>query len=258
MGEFLRGIFKRPVSEEMVRAFQERYKTFGGRSPLLDISKRQAAALEKALGLPVRVGMRNWHPCIADAVKGLGDPIIGISLAPQYSPHSVSKNFEALHAAAPNVIEIRSWHRQPKFLEAWAERIYSGVAEHDPEILVFTAHSIPEKDAEPYPTHLRETIDGITRVNLPWEFAYQSASPAPGIQWLGPDLDSKLAELKGKRVLLAPIGFVSDHAEILYDLDVLAKQTAERYGITLSRCRMLNDHPKLIEALAAAVREVLP
>lgn len=253
MGEFLRGIFKRPVSEETVRAFQDRYRTFGGRSPLLDISRRQAAALEKLLGLPVRVGMRHWHPYIADAVKGLGDPIVGVSLAAQESPTSVGENFEALGAAAKNVIEIRSWHRQPKFIEAWRDRIQAGMARHKPDVVLYTAHSIPEAGAGPYPTHLRETIEAI---GIPGAFAYQSASPTGGT-WLGPDVDSKLAELKGKRVMAAPIGFVSDHAEILYDLDVMHRKTAEKLGIAFSRCESLNEHPKLIEALAAAVREAM-
>jgi ferrochelatase len=257
MGDFLRQVFKgRPVSEQTIRAFQERYKTFGGRSPLLDISKRIAAALEKELGVPVRVGMRNWHPFIADAVQGLGDRIIGVCLAAQYSPHSVSKNFEALRAAASNVVDIPSWHRQPKFLEAWNEVVSEGLQTHRPDVVLFTAHSIPEEGAEPYPTQLRETMDAITTPGVRREFAYQSASPT-GATWLGPDVDEKLKELRGRRVMAAPIGFTCDHAEILYDLDHLHRKTAERLGIAWSRCRSLNDHPKLIQALAAAVREKL-
>lgn len=257
MGDFLRLVFKgRPVSEETIRAFQERYKMFGGRSPLLDIARRIAAALEKELELPVRVGMRNWHPFIAEAVKGLGDPIVGVSLAAQYSPHSVTKNFEALRAAAPNVLEIISWHRRPEFLEAWNEVVSEGLKRHRPDVVLFTAHSIPEAGAEPYPTHLRETMESIATPGVRREFAYQSASPT-GAKWLGPDVDEKLKELRGLRVMAAPIGFVCDHAEILYDLDHLHRRTAEAHGIAWTRCRSLNDHPRLVQALAAAVREKL-
>jgi ferrochelatase len=257
MGEFLRNIFGRPAPEEMVRAFQERYRTFGGRSPLLDIARRQAAALEKRLGWPVRVGMRHWRPFIGEAVAGLGDPIVGVSLAAQYSPASVGKNFEALRAAAASarVIEVREYHLQPAFIEAWVERVRAGKAEHRPDAVLYTAHSVPEEGAEPYPTQLRETIE---RIGIEGEFAYQSAGPGPR-RWLGPDVDSKLRELHARgvrRVLAAPVGFVSDHAEILYDLDRLHRKTAEGLGMYWARTPMLNDDPRLIEAIEGRIRSI--
>src|SRR4030095_15293790 len=143
MGEFLRDVFRgRPVSEATVREFQERYRLFGGRSPLAEISQRQARALEGLLGIPVRVGMRHWRPTIREAAKDLGDPIVGLSLAPQYSRFSVGEYPHALkEATSSRLILVECWHRQPKFLEAWAERIRAGLDREAPDVLLFTAHS---------------------------------------------------------------------------------------------------------------------
>jgi protoporphyrin/coproporphyrin ferrochelatase len=263
MRGFLEEVFRpRPVAEATVREFQARYRLFGGRSPLLEISSRQAALLASALALEVRVGMLHGRPFIRDAVKDLGEPIVGLPLAPQYSRFSVEKYLSALRAAASvPVVPIDSWHRQPAFLEAWADRIRAGLRRHRPDALLFTAHSVPEEEGDPYPMHLRETIEGIGAL-LPeaaGEFAYQSASSAP-LRWRGPDVDSKLREMKAagvQKVMAAPIGFVSDHAEVLYDLDHLHRESAEKLGMTLVRCESLNDHPLLIRALAEVVRGVL-
>jgi ferrochelatase len=263
MRAFLEEIFRpRAVREATVREFQERYRLFGGRSPLLEISQRQAEALARKTGLEVRVGMLHWHPFIRDAVKDLGEPIVGVPLAPQYSRFSAQKYLDALRAATrARVIPIRSWHRQRGFLEAWADRIHTGLRHHRPDAILFTAHSVPEEEGDPYPEQLRETIEGI-RALLPeaiGEFAYQSASSAP-LKWRGPDVDAKLKEMKAagvEKVMAAPIGFVSDHAEVLYDLDHLHRASAEKLGMKLVRCESLNDHPLLIEALAEVVRGVL-
>jgi protoporphyrin/coproporphyrin ferrochelatase len=263
MGEFLRDVFRgRPVSEATVREFQERYRLFGGRSPLSDISGRQARALEKILGIPVRVGMRHWRPTIRDAAKDLGDPIVGLSLAPQYSRFSVGEYHHALkEVTSARLILVESWHRQPKFLEVWAERIRAGLVQDAPEVLLFTAHSVPEDPADPYARHLQETVQGILPLipAVRWEFAYQSASSAP-LRWLGPDVDTRLKELRAQgvgRVMAAPVSFISDHAEVLYDLDHLHRRSAEALGMVFTRCESLNDHPLLIGALADVVREVL-
>jgi protoporphyrin/coproporphyrin ferrochelatase len=263
MGDFLKDVFRgRPVREETILEFQERYRLFGGRSPLLEISRRQAAALEKELGIPVRLGMRHWHPYIADVVREMREPIVGLSLAPQYSRFSVGEYQQALKAAFPGrIIAIDQWHRQPKFLEAWADRIRAGLARHGPDAILFTAHSVPEDPEDPYARHFQETRERILPL-LPaveWSFAYQSASSAP-LKWLGPDVDARLEELRARgvrSVMAAPVSFVSDHAEVLYDLDHLHRKSAERLGMTLTRCESLNEHPLLIQALAAAVREVL-
>ena len=263
MREFLEEVFHpRPVPETTVREFQQRYRLFGGRSPLLEMSNLQAKALEKLLHLEVRVGMRHWRPFIRDAVKGLGEPIVGLPLAPQYSRFSVEKYLSTLLAAtSARVIPIRSWHRQPEFLAAWADRIQAGLRHHRPDAVLFTAHSVPEEEGDPYPRHLRETIEGI-RTLLPeagGELAYQSASSAP-LKWLGPDVDSKLREMKAagvEKVMAAPVSFISDHAEVLYDLDHLHRGSAQKLGMTLVRCESLNAHPLLIQALAEVVRGAL-
>jgi len=263
MGDFLKDVFRgRPVREETVREFQARYRLFGGRSPLLEISRRQAAALEKRLGIPVRIGMRYWRPYIAEVVKGMGEPVIGLSLAPQFSRFSVGEYQQALKAAYPGrIIPIHHWHLQPRFLDAWAERIRAGLERDRPDVVLFTAHSVPEDPDDPYARHLAETREEIlARIpGVTWEFAYQSASSAP-LKWLGPDVDTKLGEMAGKgvrKVLAAPISFICDHAEVLYDLDHLHRKSAEELGMSLTRCESLNDHPLLIQALADAVREVL-
>jgi ferrochelatase len=263
MGDFLRDVFRgRPVPETTVREFQDRYRRFGGRSPLLEISRRQAAALESSLGLPVRVGMRHWHPYIADVVKEMDEPIVGLALAPQHSRYSVGEYQQALRSAfAGRVIRIDAWHRQPRLLDAWADRIRAGWERHRPDLVLFTAHSVPEDSEDPYVRHLLETREGILErlPDLRWDFAYQSASSAP-LRWLGPDVDSRLKDLRAGgvgRVMAAPISFISDHAEVLYDMDHLQRESAEAIGITLTRCESLNEHPLLIQALSDAVREVL-
>jgi ferrochelatase len=263
MSDFLKDVFRgRPVREETVREFQDRYRLFGGRSPLLEISQRQAEALQRRLGLTVRVGMRHWRPYIADVVRGMSEPVVGLSLAPQYSRFSVGEYQHALKAAFPGrVINVDHWHLQPRFLEAWADRIRAGLAKHRPDALLFTAHSVPEDPGDPYALHLRETREGILPLipSVAWDFAYQSASSAP-LKWLGPDVDTKLGELHARgarRIMAAPISFVCDHAEVLYDLDHLHRKSAQALGMSLTRCESLNDHPLLIEALSDAVREVL-
>jgi ferrochelatase len=264
MEEFLHGVFRgRPVSSATVREFQERYRLFGGRSPLLEISLRQARALENLLGMTVRVGMRHWRPTIRDAAKDLGDPVVGLALAPQYSRFSVGEYHHALReATSARLILVESWHRQAKFLQAWEERISEGLKRHSPDVLLFTAHSVPEDPVDPYARHVQETVDGIVSMIPPalrWEFAYQSASSAP-LKWLGPDVDTRLKELRAqghRKVMAAPVGFISDHAEVLYDLDHLHRRSAEALGMVFTRCESLNDHPLLIEALSDVVREVL-
>jgi ferrochelatase len=263
MGEFLRGVFRgRPVPEVTVREFQERYRLFGGRSPLLDISRRQAEALAKLLGLPVCVGMRHWHPTIREAVKDLGEPIVGLPLAPQYSRFSVGEYHHALQeATSSRLILVKSWHRQPKFLQAWAATIRAAWERDSPDLLLFTAHSVPEDPEDPYAEQLQETVKGILPLlpALPHAFAYQSASSAP-LKWLGPDVDTRLQELHARgirKVLAAPVSFISDHAEVLYDLDHLHRRSAQALGMSLTRCASLNDHPLLVGALADVVREVL-
>ena len=263
MAEFLRGVFRgREVPEATVAEFQARYRLFGGRSPLLDLSRRQASALQRRVGCPVLVGMRHWHPFIRDVVAGVAGPILGLPLAPQYSRFSVGEYHQALRAAtSESLVLVDSWNQEPGLLDAWADRIREGILRDRPDVVLFTAHSVPEDPSDPYARQLQETVRGIlARLDpIAWQFAYQSASSAP-LKWLGPDVDTRLRELRqagAQSVMAAPVSFVSDHAEVLYDLDHLHRLAAEALGVRLTRCESLNDHPRLIEALADVVRRFL-
>lgn len=248
MGDYLRHILTRkPPTPEIIAEFQGRYRQIGGRSPLLDISRRTAEKLAKAVGMPVYVGMRHWHPYIKDAAAqakadGVGR-LLGIALAPQYARISVGAYQAELEKTGMPHVMVRNWHLEPALLEYWR-----GVTKGREQIL-FTAHSIPSGDAEPYPTQLREMTAAIG----PGLLVYQSKSPSP-VPWLGPEIPDVLPTLKG-RVSVAAVGFISDHVEVLYDLDILHREQAERLGLSWERLPMPNDHPLLIEALASVARK---
>jgi ferrochelatase len=255
----------RPVSDEAVAELAERYRRIGGRSPLDDVTEAQRAALERELALPVFVGMKHWRPRIAEAVDaalaGGATRVVGLVLAPHYSRMSVGEYRERLEAAVAGRAElvlIESWHDDPAFVDMLAERVRGTDA-----WVVFTAHSLPERilaDGDPYREQLLETSRLVAEraVLERWSFAFQSASPT-GEPWLGPDVLDELERLYAdgvRKVLLAPVGFVSDHLEILWDLDVEAREKAEELGLELSRIESLNDDPAFIRALAGLVEKV--
>jgi ferrochelatase len=256
----------RPVSDEAVDELTERYRRIGGRSPLDEITEAQRAGLERELALPVFVGMKHWRPRIAEAVdaalaKG-ADTIVGLVLAPHYSRLSIAGYRERLEKALQGRAElvfVKSWHDHELFLEALAERV-RGFDGH----VVFTAHSLPERilrDGDPYRDQLLETSRLVAeRAGIAaWSFAFQSAS-STGEPWLGPDILEELDRLAAngvRRVLVCPVGFVSDHLEILWDLDVEARERAAELGLELDRIKSLNDDPAFLRALAALVRETL-
>jgi ferrochelatase len=255
----------RPVSDEAVAELAERYRRIGGRSPLDDATEAQRAALERELGVPVLVGMKHWRPRIAEAVEtalaGGATRVIGLVLAPHYSQMSVGEYRERLEAALAGRAElllVESWHDDPAFIDVLAERVEGTRA-----WVVFTAHSLPERilaDGDPYREQLLETSRLVAeRAGLDrWSFAFQSASPT-GEPWLGPDVLDELERLRREgvgTVLVAPVGFVSDHLEILWDLDVQAREKAEELGLELSRIASLNDDPAFIRALAGLVDKV--
>jgi protoporphyrin/coproporphyrin ferrochelatase len=253
----------RPVSDEAVAELAGRYRRIGGRSPLDDVTEAQRAALERELGVPVFVGMKHWRPRIAEAVEealaGGASRVIGVVLAPHYSRLSVGEYRERLEAALDERAElvlVESWHDEPAFVDVLAERVRGTDAS-----VVFTAHSLPERilaAGDPYREQLLETSRLVAeRAGLEqWSFAFQSAS-ATGEPWLGPDVLEELERLSGegvRKVLVAPIGFVSDHLEILWDLDVEAREKAGELGLELARMESLNDDPGFIRALAGVVR----
>ena len=256
----------RPVSDEAIEELTDRYRRIGGRSPLDEITEAQRAGLERELGLPVFVGMKHWQPRIAEAVEaalaGGAETIVGLVLAPHYSRLSIAGYRERLEDALRDragLLFVESWHDHEPFLEALAER----VRDFDGHV-VFTAHSLPERilrDGDPYRDQLLETSRLVAeRAGIAdWSFAFQSAS-ATGEPWLGPDILEELDRLAAngvRRVLVCPVGFVSDHLEILWDLDVEARERAAELGLELARIESLNDDPAFLRALAALVRETL-
>ena len=256
----------RPVSDEAVAELAERYRRIGGRSPLDDVTEAQRAALERELGIPVYVGMKHWRPRIAEAVDsalaGGATRIVGLVLAPHYSRLSIGGYRERLDEAVAGRAElvlVESWHDSPGFVELLADRVRDTDA-----WVVFTAHSLPSRildEGDPYKEQLLETSRLVAeRAGLDrWSFAFQSAS-ATGEPWLGPDVLEELDRLHAdgvERVLVAPVGFVSDHLEILWDLDIEAKERAAELGLELERIELPNDDPAFVRALAEVVEERL-
>ena len=256
----------KPVSEHAVEELKERYRRIGGRSPLDDVTEAQRAALERELALPVYVGMKHWRPRIASAVNaalaGGAERIVGVVLAPHYSRLSIagyrSRLEEALGDRA-ELVFVESWHDHEPFLDVLADRVRGSDAH-----VVFTAHSLPARildEGDPYREELLATSRLVAeRAGLTsWSFAFQSAS-ATGVPWLGPDILEELERLHAagvRAVLVCPVGFVSDHLEILWDLDVEARERAEELGLELDRIESLNADPAFIRALANLVRNAL-
>jgi protoporphyrin/coproporphyrin ferrochelatase len=262
----------RPASDELVAEMRHNYEAIGGRSPLTDITQAQAAALRARLGheVPVAVGMRNWTPFIKDALAELARAgvtrVIGIPLAPQFSTLSVQKYIDAATAALPPGITfeaIHSFHAHPLLLDAFAERVRAASPQPD-ELVVFTAHSLPKRviDAgDRYADEVAATAQGVaTRTGLTkYERAYQSAGRTPE-PWIGPDLSELIDEQSGygvRKFLVVPVGFVCDHTEILFDVDVQAARTAREFSTSLRRTESLNTSPTFIAMLEQLVRQML-
>jgi protoporphyrin/coproporphyrin ferrochelatase len=254
----------RPVRQEAVDELVERYRRIGGSSPLNRITEEQRAALEKETGLPVYVGMKHWAPWIPEAVeRALADGagrLVGLVLAPHYSRISIGGYRERLEQALDGRAElvfVESWHDHEPFVALLADRV-RGTDAH----VVFTAHSLPERilaEGDPYRDQLLETSRLVAeRAGVcEWSFAFQSESPT-GEPWLGPDILVELETLHQRgvrKVLVAPVGFVCDHLEILWDLDVEARDRADELGLELARIASPNADPAFIEALATLVEK---
>jgi protoporphyrin/coproporphyrin ferrochelatase len=259
----------RPIAPENLADLVERYRRLGieDSSPLNAITERTRAALEARLGLPVLTGMKHWTPRVAAAAQaalaGGADTIVGLVLAPHYSVLSIKGYRDQLEQALAGRAELRfveSWHTEPGFLDLLAEKV-RGTDRH----VVFTAHSLPERIlamGDPYRDQLLETSALVAeRAGLDdrWSFSFQSESPT-GEPWLGPDILDHLRELHGRgveRVRICPVGFVSDHLEIRWDIDVEARELAAELGLDLDRIEMPNDEPAFVETLATIVRQAL-
>ena len=263
----------RPTSPHLVEEIRMRYARIGGRSPILDLTRAQAAAVGRALGdrFHVTVGMRHWHPYIKEAVDELRRAgyrrLVGIVMAPHYSSMSVGAYEKKLLEAAGDDVAtalVRSWWEQPRFLDAVATHLTEALQRfsrpRDVQV-IFTAHSLPQRilaAGDPYPEELLASAKQVAqRVRLKdWRFAYQSAG-ATSEPWLGPDAEAIITELAKNghsAILLVPIGFVCDHVEILYDIDVEYQALAQRLGVQLERTKSLNDDPDLVAAVAEVVR----
>ena len=273
MPEYLRLVRGgRPPSPELVAEMRHNYQAIGGRSPLTEITMAQGEALRRRLGadVPVSDGMRNWRPFLKDAIADLAATgvtrVVGVPMAPQFSTLSVQKYLDAATAALPDGVRldaVRSFHSHPLLLEAFAERVRAA-APHPDELVVFTAHSLPVRvidSGDQYAAEVAATARGVAELAgvARFEIAFQSAGRTPE-PWIGPDLGefvtSKAAE-GARRFLVVPIGFVCDHTEILFDIDVHAASAARQAGASLRRTESLNTSPTFIGALEAIVRSLL-
>jgi ferrochelatase len=272
----------RKPTPEVLEELKGRYLKIGGRSPLLEITRAQASAIEKQLGsrgvnTRVYVGMKHWHPYIREVIPKIIDDgysrIVGLVLAPHYSQISIGGYEQALQEALAqsdglNVDFVEYWYDHPLFHQAVKERIedaFTQFSEPEKVELLFTAHSLPERILtvnDPYPTQLASSCHSVGDLvgRKDWSFAFQSAGKTDE-KWLGPDIIEYLRDLQSTAhpfgVLVVPIGFVADHLEILYDIDVEAQEFARSIGLQLKRIESLNTSPTFISALTDIVSKRL-
>ena len=271
----------RPTSDELVAEITDRYRQIGGFSPILRLTTAEAAGIEAALNADaapgerwrVWVAMRHWHPFIKDVMVEMAAAgvkrTVGLVMAPHFSRMSIGAYFARVEeAGAPiETLPIERWGLLPGYLDALHDRITAALARFPADVrhdvpVIFTAHSLPERILtwdDPYPRELRETVAALTArlPGQPWEWAYQSAAATPD-PWLGPDAGEvieRLAKEGTRHVLICPIGFVCEHVEILFDIDVEFAHLADRLGVHLERIEMLNDHPAMLAGLAGLVRQ---
>jgi ferrochelatase len=263
----------RPPTPDLLDDLRRRYEAIGGTSPLLERTREQAAGIQAALGESYRVelGMKHAPPFLEDGVAALAaagtTTIVGLVLAPHYSALSVGEYAKRAETAAADagakLTMVRSWHLAPGYLDLLAGFVRDAVGAlgADPVEVVFTAHSLPTRIldmGDPYPDQLAETAAAVAaRAGVDrWSVGWQSAGRTPE-PWIGPDVLTvlpALAEAGVKGVVVCPAGFVSDHLEVLYDLDVEARAVAERLGLRFARTPSPNAHPAFCATLAEVVR----
>lgn len=287
---FLENVVRgRGVPASRLRDVAAHYAMFDGVSPITELTRQQGAGLEArlraaSLPLPVRVGMRNWHPYLADALASLSSNglhrAIGFIAAPHRSYSSCAQYRENVNAARTQlartglpdvaVTYVEDWHAHPGYIAACADRALDAIAALPADLrpaasLIFTAHSIPESQAQRYPYRAQfeetarlvqegvERADGVRRSAA---CVYQSRSGRPEDRWLGPDVSEHLIEARAgglQAAVLCPIGFVCDHIEILFDLDVEAAEVCRSIGLPMTRAAAVNDHPRFVEMMADVV-----
>jgi ferrochelatase len=264
----------RPLPPPVVEEIRHRYSLIGF-SPLSCWTLLQADQLSQALQMPVFAGMRNWKPFIADAVKAIAEQdferVVAICLAPQNSRTSVGLYRRAVigESSLPFALDfVEEWHDQPLLARAFAEKLRSGhekaSAEHGTRLpVIFTAHSVPQRtitEGDPYEAQSKETAALVAKEAAlcaeDWVFAFQSQGMSGG-EWIGPTVEQTILNWKAKGhrgVFIQPIGFLCDHVEVLYDIDIFFKQFAEKEGMRLWRAESLNGSTLLTSALAELVR----
>ncbi len=258
----------RPIAPENLADLVERYRRLGieDANPLNAITEETRAALEAELALPVFTGMKHWTPRVADAVEQAlatgATTLVGLVLAPHYSRLSIAgyrRLLEEALAGRARLEFIESWHDAPGFVELLADRIRGSEAH-----VVFSAHSLPARilaEGDPYKQQLDETAELVAQAAgiTDWSFSFQSESPT-GEPWLGPDILDHLVDLRAhgvERVLVCPVGFVSDHLEIRWDIDTEAIEKARELGMRLERIEMPNADPAFVAVLAGLVHRAL-
>jgi ferrochelatase len=279
---FLARLFRgRKPSPEQLERVKERYRLIGGGSPLPEITSRQAKALESSLnskGYQIKsyVGMRYGHPLIEETLKKIledgNHEVIALPMSPFRSRASTGAYIEEVNQIRKNIGEkieisfVEGWYLHPLFLTAIQEKIEEGLTQFTPEQrkrvhLIFSAHSLPNSLVvnDPYVNDMEESVkEVLKRIEpLPWRIAFQSRGMGPE-EWLGPDVESILIELsrqKVRAILLIPIGFVADHIEVLYDIDIFYREKAESMGMVLKRTPSLNFSERFIEALSDIIEE---
>jgi ferrochelatase len=266
----------RAPSPEHLSELTARYRSIGGRSPLLEITRSQAAGIQERLdGIDSYVGQKHAAPTIPDAVRAMEvdgiEEAVGLVLAPHYSDMSIGDYEKRVRAAAQaggwkgRFRMIPSWHLEPGFIALLAAHVRAAleqipVAARAETVVVFTAHSLPATivdDGDPYPDQLQATAEAVAiAAGLEhWQIGWQSAGRTSAV-WLGPDLLEIMVELAAKStpaVVVCPCGFVSDHLEVLYDIDVEAKALAADLEIELVRTASPNDDPAFLDVLASVV-----
>jgi ferrochelatase len=273
----------RPTSPEIIHEVRQRYRAIGGRSPILERTQVQADSLQAALNkdyqrFQVFVGMRHWHPFIKDTLAEMSaagiEEAVGLVMAPHYSRMSIEAYFKKIEDArlivAPSPLEIARidrWNLLPGYLDALAGRVKAALERFPADVrvsvpVIFTAHSLPERILtwdDPYPKELAATVSAVAQrlEGQPYTFAYQSAAISAE-PWLGPDAGEMIARYAAegqKHILIAPVGFVTEHVEVLYDVDVAFQNQARALGVQLERIEMLNTAPEMINGLADLVRQ---
>lgn len=268
----------RPTSPEIIHEVRERYREIGGRSPILEQTREQAYALESALNqsgqeFKAFVGMRHWHPYIKDTLAEMQaqgiEHAVGLVMAPHYSRMSIEAYFKKI-AEARSPVEIASiyeWHLLPGYIDALVSRVCAALERFPAEVraqvpVIFSAHSLPERILEwndPYPQQLRATVDAVAKRlgDQPYDFAFQSAAIS-NEPWLGPDVSvliERFAQQGQKNIISCPIGFVCEHVEVLYDIDIVYQKLAKSLGVRLERIEMVHTSPQMMDGLAQLIRK---